>query len=131
MNRSPIKPKPCKHCHSPYHTSLMCFNNPKKPIKKSTFQPKERAWLESNLTRAKWMKQNPPSHEGYWMCIVGGGAMTKHSLTLDHDIPRSRAPEKKHDLKNLNPMCNFHNNDKGSRSLEEYLATRPDTQCRI
>ena len=82
-----------------------------------------------NRTRREWIKRNPPSHEGYWYCVVGGGALDKYAMTLDHDIPRGRAPYLRHDLSNLNPMCQKHNFLKGSKSLEEYRATKYDKRC--
>lgn len=84
------------------------------------------AWT---VTRKKWIKKNPPSHEGYWYCVVGGGHLTQYTMTLDHDISRSRNPKLRYKLDNLNPMCSWHNNDKGSRSLAEYLATNPSRRC--
>ena len=33
------KIKQCKHCGSETHTSLSCFNAPKKPIKRSVARP--------------------------------------------------------------------------------------------
>ena len=96
----------------------------------------QKRWI---ATRKEWIKNNPPDYGGYWYCIVGGRALTDKLseqeygallLTLDHNIPRSRAPELRHHLGNLNPMCPYHNSKKGSRSLEEYLKTKPDKVCR-
>lgn len=83
-------------------------------------------WTE---TRHEWMKKNPPSFQGYWYCIIGGKALDVYELTLDHAIPRGRAPHLRHDLSNLNPMCFFHNGDKGSKSLEEYRRTLKNKKC--
>lgn len=80
-------------------------------------------------TRAEWIKRNPPNHQGHWYCVVGGKALDKYEMTLDHAIPRGRAPHLRHDLANLNPMCYFHNSDKGSKSLEEYRAKNPSKKC--
>ena len=80
-------------------------------------------------TRDEWIKQNPPNHAGQWYCIIGGGYLTKETLTLDHDTPRSRDPSRRYDLSNLQPMCWKHNGEKGSRTLQQYLATNPSRRC--
>lgn len=91
-------------------------------------------------TKKKWIKENPPEYGGYWYCIIGGRALTDIPenldygalpLTLDHDLPRSRAPGQRHNLDNLNPMCEYHNNDKGSLSLDQYLRKKPPKQCKF
>lgn len=89
-------------------------------------------------TRKQWIIDHPEDFNGFWYCVVGGGALTVDRerldygalwLTLDHDISRSRDPSKKHDDSNLKPMCNFHNVNKGSRSLREYLQSKPRLRC--
>jgi 5-methylcytosine-specific restriction endonuclease McrA len=84
---------------------------------------------EWKITRRKWIKKNPADFQGYWYCVVGGGALTKDTLTLDHNISRSRDPSLRHDLTNLFPMCGKHNFLKGSRSLKEYNDSKPDLKC--
>lgn len=108
----------------------------KKRLHKRLTRKEERQWQK---TRKKWIRENPPPYGGYWYCVVGGRALTDNTelldygalpLTLDHDIARSRDPSKRHDLTNLNEMCAYHNGKKGSRSLKQYLATKPDKQCK-
>ena len=93
------------------------------------------AWLK---VRKQWIKLHPPEYGGYWYCVVGGGALTDDTsnldygaklLTIDHDIPRSRAPHLVFEFDNLKPMCAYHNQDKGSKSLRQYLASKPDKRC--
>lgn len=85
---------------------------------------------EWSKTRKRWIKDHPPTHEGYWFCVVGFKALDKDSLTLDHDVSRSRDPSLRHEGENLNPMCGYHNYLKGSKTLEEFLASKPDRRCR-
>ena len=80
-------------------------------------------------TRKKWIKENPPDFSGYWYCVVGGGALTIDTMTLDHDLSRSRAPQMRQELNNLNPMCGKHNFLKGSKSLKEFNDSNPDLRC--
>ena len=91
-------------------------------------------------TKKQWIKDNPPSYGDYWYCIIGGRALTDDlerldygalPLTLDHDLPRSRAPGRRHDLDNLNPMCEYHNGDKGSKSLDQYLHSDYTKGCKF
>jgi 5-methylcytosine-specific restriction endonuclease McrA len=83
-------------------------------------------WKEA---RDEWIRNNRPSHEGYWYCVVGGGYLTEDTLTLDHDISRSRDPAKRYDQTNLYPMCAKHNGEKGSRSLRQYRDSKPSLRC--
>lgn len=89
-------------------------------------------------TVRRYKRENPPSEiTGLWYCVIGGAGLTDNlmeypmafPLTLDHDIPRSRDPASKHEIKNLQPMCAYHNYKKGSRSLAEYKATNPPRRC--
>lgn len=98
--------------------------------------PKQAKWWSK--TRQEWIDNNPPTYGGYWYCVVGGRALTNElerldygalPLTLDHDLARSRAPDRRHDLENLNPMCEYHNTLKGSLSLLQFLATKPPKRC--
>jgi len=97
---------------------------PKKPIKRMGKVGKQ--WVSD---RNEWVGNHPPSHEGYWYCVIGGGALTIDTLTVDHDISRGRDQSKRSDQDNLQPMCGFHNGDKGSLSTAGYLLRKPDLKC--
>lgn len=50
----------------------------------------QKLWKDA---RDEWIANNPPSHEGYWYCTVGGGHLTLDTLTLtttslDQEIPK-------------------------------------------
>lgn len=126
----------CKNCSTSFyrHTTVQtlcpkCQYNKyyagkkRKPIKKIGKVTKQ--WW---AVRNEWIQQNA-NKDNTWRCVVGDGLLNIDSLTLDHDVPRSRDPSKRNDLNNLNPMCAFHNSDKGSKSLDEYLATNPSKKC--
>ena len=81
------------------------------------------------VARRKWIKENPPTHEGYWFCVVGKSPLSIENMTLDHDISRSRDPRQRYNQDNLNPMCYKHNSDKQSKSLQQYLDLNPDMSC--
>lgn len=123
MDRFPKKP--CKHCGLLGHFSYLCFTNPRKalkrvPIKKVGKQTKQ--WF---VTRATWIKKNPPPIEGeYWQCYLQihpwcPGRVDISHLTLDHVVSRGRDPKLRFNLTNLKPSCMACNNMKGSQSLEQ------------
>lgn len=131
--------KPCKHCGLTGHFPYQCRANPKKIIKnitrpriKPSQKPLKRTrikkvgkytkqWL---ITRATWIRKNPPDADGYWYCYLRihpfcPYRLTIETLTLDHVISRTRDPSKRYSADNLKPACNYCNNMKGSRSLEQ------------
>lgn len=70
-------------------------------------------WLK---VRKQWVKLNPPNHEGYYVCAIGGDWVLAEYLELDHIIARSRRPDLRFELSNLQPSCSKHNSEKGSKS---------------
>lgn len=138
--------KPCKFCHTPKpnHFPYQCPANPKAmlkrkvglkrtPLKKIGKQTKQ--WI---ITRATWIRRNPPDEQGYWYCYlrihpwctpkltvdtekVGYGV---GMLTLDHIVARTRDTSKRFDMENLKPACSYCNDMKGSKSLDEVKPNR-------
>lgn len=61
-------------------------------------------------------------HRQPWCAWPGGcdHAITDaNPLTGDHDIPRTRAPERVYDETNVVVLCRKHNSEKGTRTLDE------------
>lgn len=126
MDRTPKKP--CKHCRLMGHFSYVCFYNPKRTLKKLKRSPIKtvgkttKQWL---VTRAGWIRHNPPPIEGeYWQCYLRISnrcpvRINLTQLTLDHVVSRSRDPKLRFDLSNLKPACWWCNRQKGSRSLDQ------------
>lgn len=110
--------KPCKYCGKTTHTSLMCFEKPRKTFKQ--IGPVAAKWIEA---RKLWVKNNPPDANGYWYCYLklpGCHVRMKYEeLTVDHIKSRTRAPEQRYEQSNLAPACANCNKLKGSRDLEE------------
>lgn len=75
---------------------------------------KSNEWLR---IRKQWLKDNPPNHEGYYMCYICGRWIAASVITIDHVIPRSNANNyaNRHDVSNLRPCCWSCNNKKGSK----------------
>lgn len=126
MDRTPKKP--CKHCGLKGHFSYACYQNPKRTLKQLKRSPinkvgkQTKQWL---VTRASWIRHNPPPIEGkYWMCYLRihpwcPGRIDVAHLTLDHVVSRSRDPSKRFTADNLKPACIYCNGEKGSKSLDQ------------
>lgn len=124
--------KPCKFCTQTGHFPYQCPANPKvilkrkvglkrTPIKKIGKHTKQ--WF---ITRATWIRQNPPDGNGNWYCYLQihewcPVRLTLETLTLDHVVSRSHDPKLRFNQDNLKPACKYCNSEKGSRSLEAVL----------
>lgn len=126
MDRTPKKP--CKWCGKMGHFSYACFNNPKrklKAIKRSPINKVGKTTKQWLITRATWIKKNPPTIDGkYWVCYLQihpwcPVRIDLANLTLDHVISRSHAPNLRFNADNLMPACKYCNTEKGSRSLDK------------
>lgn len=126
MDRTPKKP--CKHCGLKGHFSYACYQNPKRALKQLKRSPinkvgkQTKQWL---VTRATWIRHNPPPIEGkYWMCYLRihpwcPGRIDIAHLTLDHVVSRTRDVKLRFNLDNLKPACIYCNNQKGSKSVDQ------------
>jgi hypothetical protein len=74
--------------------------------------------------RGDWLRTNPPDHNGYYQCALGDDMVHLSEVTLDHIITRSRAPELRYVLSNLQPACEWHNYERGSMTMEAWNARR-------
>lgn len=82
----------------------------RKPIKRVGKIAKK--WIE---TRNEWIRLNP----GPWTCYLCSKSLDIDTLTLDHVKSRSRRPDLRFELSNLQPACLSCNVDKGSRDIDE------------
>lgn len=130
MDRAPKKP--CKFCKQTGHFPYQCYANPKvaarrkvglkrTPINKMGKHAKQ--WF---MTRATWIRKNPPDQYGYWYCYLQihpwcPKKLTIHNLTIDHVVPRSNDPSLRYNQDNLKPACKYCNTEKGSKSLDQVL----------
>ena len=117
--------KVCKHCGLMGHYSYMCRTNPRKAIKRVPLKKVGKYTKQWFITRATWIKKNPPPIEAqYWECYLQihpwcPKLIDINALTLDHVVSRTRDPSKRFNLSNLKPACTYCNNMKGSRSLDK------------
>ena len=128
--------KPCKFCHDPQpqHFPYKCPINPKvalkrkvglkrTPLKKVGKNTKQ--WF---VTRATWIRKNPPDANGFWYCYLQihewcPKRLTIETLTLDHVVSRSNDPKLRFTLENIKPACKYCNNKKGSQKLDRVKPT--------
>lgn len=126
MDRTPKKP--CKHCGLMGHFAYACYQNPKRALKQLKRSPLNKIgkttkqWL---ITRATWLKKNPPPIEGkYWLCYLRihpwcPVRIDVAHLTLDHVVSRTRDASKRFAQDNLKPACKYCNEMKGSRDIDQ------------
>lgn len=113
----------CKYCQAETnHTSIMCFNKPRRPIR----QVSKKTLRKEQETKRLWFENNPPDSKGVWLCYLRISPwcpvkLTRSTIELDHVKPRSGNPHLKYDITNLRPACTYCNQLKGSRSLESIL----------
>lgn len=116
-----MKSKPCSLCNSVWHTKFGCPYRSRNPLKgKKRIRAIGKVGRQWIATRKEWISKNIPD-SGYWNCTYCGKELHLNTLTLDHKISRSRAPELRYDLDNLTPACYDCNMAKGSKSAEEFL----------
>lgn len=115
-----MKPSNCKYCGSDKHTSLMCFNKPRRRMKPIS----EKTALREQQTKRHWFELNPPNEKGVWFCYLRihpfcPYKLTRSTIRLEHVKSRARHPELKFDVTNLKPACDWCNRLKGSRDIDE------------
>jgi hypothetical protein len=114
MKQTALKTNPCNLCKSNWHTAMACPTKAQKQLKRTPLKKagkKTKQWIKD---RRVFLEETNQTH-----CVVGGVYLPPGRETVDHDLARSRGG--KNDKKNLNKMCGFHNWDKASRTLKEYL----------
>lgn len=115
-----MKIKECKYCGKDNHTSLMCFQKPRRRIKPIS----SKTASKEQQTKREWFELNPPNEKGLWFCYLGispmcPGWLTRSTITLEHVKSKARHPELKFEVTNLKPACSFCNEIKGSRDVDE------------
>lgn len=123
------KPLHCTYCDRIGHLKVNCFEHkPKIPSylidpETKRYPPVLRAaklksygkWAKRwAKTRSQWFIENPADN---YTCYLCGKYLNPEETTLDHVIPRSRAPELRYVMSNLRPCCMTCNSIKGSKVL--------------
>lgn len=76
------------------------------------YKTSEGAWL---AFRRRWLRDNPPLDNGYYMCAICGDWVESSEVTLDHIEPRTAENIYRSD--NIQPAHGACNYNKGSRRL--------------
>lgn len=75
--------------------------------------------------RSDFLAANPPNHEGYYTCYLCRQWIPAEEITVDHVVPRSRAPNLRYDFSNFAFCCGSCNAAKGSKVVnhqqEDYI----------
>lgn len=112
--------KVCKNCHATFlqflSTQSRCLQCRVLREQARKKKAKTKAALKWDQTRRLWFKEN---HQESYTCYLCGKFLYKNQTTLDHVIPRSRAPHLRYEFSNLKPCCWDCNSEKGSKVLEE------------
>lgn len=81
--------------------------------------------LEWKRTRRRWVVENPPNHEGFYVCGICGKSVHMSDMELDHIIPRSGDPASRYDFANLQPTHGWPcNQKKGSKRLKPLVSAQ-------
>lgn len=102
----------CKNCLKTSHYSYQCRY---KGVR-TTLKKKGKIGKQWDLTRAKWLKDNP---QAVFTCHICGKPMLRKYMTLDHIKSRSRYPELRFVQSNLAPAHWECNERKGSKDIDE------------
>lgn len=102
------------------HTTVMCFNKPRRPIKKES----DKTYSRRKEVSREWFVLNPPDGKGIWICYLQIAPncpvkLTRSTIRLEHVLSKVRHPELKYDVGNLKPACDNCNKLKGSLSETE------------
>lgn len=115
--RKPIKLQACSICNGTGHTPTQCYlrytKKSIKPIKK--IGKSGAGWIR---TRNNWFGLNKADT---YECHYCHKQLLRKETTLDHKVPRSRAPELRNDHSNLVPACWTCNGLKGSKAHDDYV----------
>lgn len=124
-----MKNKYCDGC-GVTHSTIMCFNKPRRAIKKEADKTRDKRTEVSRL----WFELNPPDSRGVWYCYLRISPqchikLTRSTIRLEHVKSKVRYPELKYEVTNLKEACDPCNKMKGSRDLEEipeYMAQQTE-----
>lgn len=116
----------CKNCGQIGHYKTFCFKTKQKVPKRFS----EKYATSNSAMRKRWFELNPPNHNGKWICYLQISKdcpelLTSESLTLEHIMPKVKAPELKFNHENIAPSCQFCNTIKASRTLESLATEYP------
>lgn len=69
----------------------------------------------------QYRKENPPNHEGYYICYLCGRWILPEEMNVEHTKSKTRNPGFRFDKGKLKPACGPCNESKGSLDDDQYL----------
>lgn len=112
------KTKQCKHCGSETHTSLSCFNAPRKPIKRSAARPsvkkvktptkKRKESLTAAKKRLEKLVKDYVKVRDNYTCQYCGEVVSGSNCHASHVIPVSRSGYLQFEPLNMKVLCYHH-----------------------
>lgn len=129
MAYSTLKAGNCSYCGSDRHTSLACFDKPRKALRFKAPKTEEK----DTQFKLDWFKANPPDEHGEWECYlqISGRCLkvvTYDTIQREHVKSKARHKELQYVLSNVRPACRFCNKLKGSLDLEDLVEDHPHLQ---
>lgn len=69
----------------------------------------------------EWRDENPPNHEGYYICYLCGKWILPEEMNVEHTKSKAHHPGLRFDKGLLRPACGDCNEKKSSLDIDEYL----------
>jgi hypothetical protein len=111
-----LKTKPCKLCGGNSHTTMQCFLQPRKQMKPSKpMKPQGKIGKKLSAQSQQWRKDNPPNHEGFYICYMCDKWITPEEMDVEHTKSKARNPQHRFTKELLKPSCGTCNALKGSK----------------
>ncbi len=127
--RAMLRSKPCKHCGSEQHTAFNCPHKPKKTLQARTaLKPKRRLKKMGRIGKALadqrelFLRENDPPYNCIYCLVIGIDIpLLPEEFDVEHGKSKTRHPGLRFSKGNLYVACKAHNQDKGSKDIDEYI----------
>jgi len=120
--RKPARlPKPCKYCGTIGHTSFNCPKKPRKPLQTTKRMKKVGKIGKQLLDQAADFRKEHPGPQQCFYCLFIGIVELIDDYCVEHTLSKTRHPEYRFDKEKLVISCHGHNEEKGSKDIDEYL----------
>jgi hypothetical protein len=122
--------KPCKVCSSVAHTAFRCPRKPRVAMKSNKgFRPGKRLRPVGKIGKAlhdqriQFLAEHEPPYMCIYCLVIGiENFLVPEDVNVEHGESKARHPDKRFTKKNLYISCGYHNQDKSSMDIDEYIA---------
>lgn len=128
VKRKPLRKNlKCTNCNRDGHTSLMCFNKRRKPIKHESDKKRATRMLYST----QWFNENPSGSDGKWPCYLQihpwcPKRTSRQQLQLEHVYPKNKYPQLVVETLNIKSACAYCNKLKLSNTINQLCKFYPN-----